>query len=77
MISMASSTIISVIRGGDRGLFVVILLLILLSSVEILNGKPLVIRRRFAPFIDTCNAIIIPFLLVFTIIVSIRIIMIL
>lgn len=77
MISMASSTIISVIRGGDRGLFVVILLLILLSSVEILNGKSVVIRRRFAPFIDTCNAIIIPFLLVFTIIVSIRIIMIL
>jgi hypothetical protein len=77
MISMASSTFISAIGGGDRGLFVVILLLILLSSVEIFNGKPVVIRRRFAPFIDTCNAIIIPFLLVFTIIVSIRIIMLL
>ncbi|VUT27460.1 MAG: hypothetical protein SYNGOMJ08_00004 [Candidatus Syntrophoarchaeum sp. GoM_oil] len=76
MISMATPTIISAIGGGELGVFAVILLIGLLSAVEILGAES-DIRERFAPFMEACNAIIIPLLFVFSLIVLTRVLMIL
>lgn len=74
MISMPAPTIISAIGGEELSIFAVVFLLMLLSAAEILDGD---IRKRFAPFTDICNAIIVPLLSVFALITITRVIMVL
>lgn len=76
MISMAAPTIISAIGGEELSIFSVVFLLMLLSAAEILDADA-DIRKRFAPFMDMCNAIIVPLLSVFAMITITRVIMVL
>ena len=76
MISMAAPTIISAIGGEELSIFAVVFLLMLLSAAEILDADS-DIRKRFAPFMDMCNAIIVPLLSVFAMITITRVIMVL
>jgi uncharacterized protein (DUF983 family) len=75
MISMATPTILSATEGDELGVFAVILLIGLLSAAEILGAEP-DIRKRFAPFMEASNAIVIPLLVVFSLIVLTRVLMI-
>jgi len=76
MISMVTPAIISAIVGEELAVFAVILLIGLLSAAEIIGAEP-EIKRRFNPFMETYNAIVIPLLVVFALIVLTRIVMIL
>lgn len=68
MISMAAPTIISYIGSDQPGLYTMILLSFFISAVEIINANP-GNKSQFIPFIKTSNAIIIPLLLVFAMII--------
>ncbi|MFV9631898.1 MAG: hypothetical protein ACNYWM_12625 [Methanosarcinales archaeon] len=76
MISMATPSIISVIGGEELSIYAVVFLLLLLSVTEILDADPDV-RKRFAPFMDMCNAFIVPLITVFIMITITKVIMVL
>ena len=76
MISMSTPSIISVIEGKELSSYVIIFLLLLLSAAEILDADP-DIRKRFAPFLDICNAYIIPLIMIFIMIIITQVIIIL
>ncbi len=76
MISMATPSIISAIEGKELSLYTIVFLLMLLSAAEILNADP-DIRKRFAPFLDICNAYIIPLIMIFIMIIITKVIIIL
>ena len=76
MISMATPSIISAIEGKELSLCAIIFLLLLLSAAEILDADP-DIRKRFAPFLDICNAYIIPLIMIFIMIIITKVIIIL
>lgn len=76
MISMATPSIISAIGGEELSIYAVVFLLLILSAAEILDADSDV-RNRFAPFMDMCNAIIVPLITVFIMITVTRVIMIL
>mgnify|MGYP000164960219 CR=1 FL=1 len=76
MIAMATPTVISAIGGSEPGVYAVLLLIGLLSAAEILGAEP-DIRKRFAPFMEAYNAIVVPLLFVFSLIVLTRVLMIL
>jgi hypothetical protein len=76
MISMATPSIISAIGGEELSIYAVVFLLLLLSVAEILDADPDV-RKRFAPFMDMCNAFIVPLITVFIMITITKMIMVL
>jgi hypothetical protein len=76
MISMATPSIISAIGGEELSIYAVVFLLLLLSVAEILDADPDV-RKRFAPFMDMCNAFIVPLITVFIMITITKVIMVL
>jgi hypothetical protein len=76
MISMATPSIISAIGGEELSIYAVVFLLLLLSVAEILDADPDV-RKRFAPFMDMCNAFIVPLIAVFIMITITKVIMVL
>ena len=76
MISMSTPSIISVIEGKELSSYAIIFLLLLLSAAEILDADP-DIRKRFAPFLDICNAYIIPLIMIFIMIIITKVIIIL
>ncbi|MCK5216653.1 MAG: hypothetical protein KAJ93_02630 [Methanosarcinales archaeon] len=76
MISMATPSIISAIGGEELSICAVVFLLLLLSVAEILDADPDV-RKRFAPFMDMCNAFIVPLIAVFIMITITKVIMVL
>ncbi|CAD7768383.1 hypothetical protein FHEFKHOI_00245 [Candidatus Methanoperedenaceae archaeon GB50] len=76
MISMATPVIARAVGDGELGVFAVVLLILFLSAAEILGAEP-DIRTRFAPFVETSSAIVLPLLLVFSLIVFTRVLMIL
>lgn len=76
MISMATPSIISAIGSEELSIYAVVFLLLLLSVAEILDANPDV-RKRFAPFMDMCNAFIVPLIAVFIMITITKVIMVL
>ncbi len=76
MISMATPSIISAIGGEELSIYAVVFLLLLLSVAEILDADPDV-RKRFVPFMDMCNAFIVPLITVFIMITITKVIMVL
>ena len=76
MISMATHSIISAIGGKELSIYAVVFLLLLLSVAEILDADPDV-RKRFAPFMDMCNAFIVPLMAVFIMITITKVVMVL
>jgi hypothetical protein len=76
MISMATPSIISAIGGEELSIYAVVFLLLLLSVAEILDADPDV-RKRFAPFMDMCNAFIVPLITVLMMITITKVIMVL
>ncbi|KAF5428712.1 hypothetical protein C5S42_02845 [Candidatus Methanomarinus sp.] len=76
MISMATHSIISAIGGKELSIYAVVFLLLLLSIAEILDADP-DIRKRFAPFMDICNAFIVPLLTIFIMTTITKVIMVL
>ena len=76
IISMATPSIISAIGGEELSIYAVVFLLLLLSVAEILDADPDV-RKRFAPFMDMCNAFIVPLITVFIMITITKVILVL
>lgn len=76
MISMATPSIISAIGGEELSIYAVVFLLLLLSVAEILDADPDV-RKRFAPFMDMCNAFIVPLITVFIMITITKVVLVL
>jgi len=76
MISMVTPTILSAVGKEELGVFAIIFLLLLLSTVEMVEADH-DIRNKFSVFKDTYNAIVIPLLFIFTLIVGTKVVMVL